>query len=77
MTSLRIGLSCLAIAGGLAMTTVSIPGGTSRAVAAEAMCPMMAIEYCVAEKDGHKHIAWTNTCLAKKQGIKIVKAGAC
>ncbi len=77
MKSLRISLSCLAILGGLAGTTISIPGGTSRAVAAEAMCPLMVIEYCVAEKNKTKHIAWTNPCLAKKQGITIIKAGAC
>ena len=76
MKLLRTSLSCLAIAVGLTASTVSIPGGR-RAVAAEEACPFWVIEYCVAEKDGTKHIAWTNACLAKKQGIKLIKMGAC
>jgi hypothetical protein len=75
MKALRIGVSCFAVLGGLTATTISIPGG-GRAQADE-MCPFMVTQYCVAEKDGNKHIAWTNTCLAKKQGIKIIKAGPC
>ena len=75
MKTLRIGLSCLAMLGGLAATTIAIPGG-GRA-AADEMCPFVLAMYCVAEKNGIKHTAWTNACLAKKQGIKILHPGAC
>jgi hypothetical protein len=75
MRALRTGALCFAVLGGLAASTIAIPRG-DRAMADE-MCPFMVIEYCVAEKAGNKHIAWTNVCLAKKQGIKILHPGAC
>ena len=39
--------------------------------------PVRSAQYRVAEKNGFKHTAWTNTCLAKVQGIKIIHKGAC
>jgi hypothetical protein len=46
-------------------------------IASAKACPYVLAQYCVAEKNGFKHTAWTNTCLAKVQGIKIIHKGAC
>ena len=76
MKVLRLTAAGLAILGGLAASTVAIPGGSGRANAA-GMCPFVGSLFCVVEKTGFKHPAWTNACLAKMQGLKILHPGAC
>jgi 3-dehydroquinate dehydratase len=54
------------------MTSVAI---ADRAQAAA--CPFVLMQSCVAEKDKFMHTAWTNSCLAKGQGLHILYKGAC
>jgi hypothetical protein len=74
MKILRTGASYLAIVTGIAATMTSI-SASNRAEAA--FCPQYVAEYCVVEKDGFRHTAWTNPCFAKKRGERILYKGAC
>lgn len=86
MKALHIAALCLATVGALSLSTMAMAKGhhhhhhhakAAAAAPAPAICPFVLAQYCVAEKNGFKHIAWTNSCLAVKQGITIIKPGAC
>jgi hypothetical protein len=62
---------------GLLVGIAAVATAMTSNVAAAAACPYVLAQYCVAEKNGFKHTAWTNKCLAKVQGIKIIHKGAC
>lgn len=67
-------LTCLAILAATAASLVWLaPGGRAQA----AFCPQYVAQYCVKEKDGFVHTAWTNPCFAKERGAKILYRGAC
>jgi hypothetical protein len=74
MTILRSS-ACLAILAGIAAAMISIPAG-NRAEAAM-ICPQFVAEYCVVEKDGFRHTAWTNPCFAMERGARVLHMGAC
>jgi hypothetical protein len=74
MNILRAGSLCLVIGSSLAATTMTF-ATADRAEAA--VCPFVMEQYCVKEKGGFKHPAWTNACLAKQQGLRIVNKGLC
>lgn len=44
---------------------------------AAAICPQYLAQYCVVEKDGFRHTAWTNPCFAKAEGLRVLHLGAC
>jgi hypothetical protein len=67
-------LTCVAI---LAATSASLVWLTASVPAQAAACPFVLAKYCVKEKDGYKHTAWTNSCLAKQAGLKILYKGEC
>ena len=71
-TTLRL-TSALGLLLGIAVVAISM---TSSIASAKA-CPFVLAQYCVAEINGFKHTAWTNTCLAKIQGLRIIHKGAC
>lgn len=71
----RAGLSALAILAGLVAAMTTVPAG-NRAEAAAA-CPFVLVLSCVVEKNGFRHDAWTNACLAKAAGLRYLHAGAC
>jgi hypothetical protein len=62
-----------AILVGIAATLISVPASQAAAKA----CPQWAKDYCVVDKTGFRHTAQTNPCLAKKDGLRILHAGAC
>jgi hypothetical protein len=53
-------------------STILVPTA-SRAEA----CPFVLTKMCVQEKGGYKHWAWTNKCLAKQEGLKVLPDKAC
>jgi len=67
--------SFLALAAGMAAIMTSIPAG-NRAAAAM-ICPQFLAEYCVVEKDGFRHTAWTNPCFAAERDARVLHMGAC
>jgi hypothetical protein len=67
-------VSSLALVIGLATVMTFVPTA-NRATAA--ICPQFLAQYCIVEKDGYKHIAWTNPCFAKERGVKVLRMGAC
>jgi hypothetical protein len=67
-------ISLLALSIGIAIATTLVPA-TNRAAAA--ICPQFLAKYCVIEKDGYKHIEWTNPCFARERGTKVLHMGAC
>lgn len=75
MKTVRNTAMYLAMLGVVAGTATVVPVG-NRAQAA-APCPFVLFEACVKEKDGFIHTAWTNACLAKERGAKILYKGAC
>ncbi len=62
---------------GLLVGIAAVAMAMTSTIASAKACPYVLAQYCVAEKNGFKHTAWTNTCLAKIQGIKIIHKGAC
>ncbi|HML07346.1 MAG TPA: hypothetical protein VK430_04360 [Xanthobacteraceae bacterium] len=66
--------SSLVLLAGIAGAIIAAPAA---AMAAEKMCPWALTLNCVAEKNGFQHPAWTNKCLAERQGIRILYPGAC
>jgi len=62
---------------GLLVGIAAVAMAMTSTIASAKACPYVLAQYCVAEKNGFKHTAWTNTCLAKLQGIKIIHKGAC
>jgi hypothetical protein len=62
---------------GLLVGVAAVATAMSSTIASAKDCPYVLAQYCVAEKNGFKHTAWTNKCLAKIQGIKIIHKGAC
>ncbi|MFY9692483.1 MAG: hypothetical protein WA776_21345 [Xanthobacteraceae bacterium] len=75
MIKLRNAAYAAAILGGLAATMTAMPVG-SRAEAAP-ICPQYLAQYCVVEKNGFRHAAWTNPCFAKQQGLRVLHLGMC
>jgi hypothetical protein len=43
---------------------------------ARTICPLFLIKYC-ALIHGHQSTIWTNPCLARQEGIRLLHAGAC
>ena len=43
---------------------------------ARAICPLYLIKYC-ALIHGHQSTIWTNPCLARQEGIRLLHPGAC
>ena len=71
-TTLRL-TSALGLRVGIAAVAMAMTANIASANA----CPNVLAQYCAVEKNGFKHTAWTNTCLAKVQDIKIIHKGAC
>ena len=62
----------------LLAATAAIMTSAPRAARADAaICPYVLMQYCVAEKDKSQHTAWTNTCLAEREGLRLLYKGAC
>jgi hypothetical protein len=71
----RMLLSSLALVAAVAGATSFTP--PSQSAKAQQACPFVLVLSCVVEKDGARHDAWTNSCLAKQAGLKYLHAGAC
>lgn len=41
------------------------------------VCPQFLAQYCVVEKNGFHHTAWTNPCFAKQEGLRVLHPGMC
>jgi hypothetical protein len=65
----------VALLAGIAAAATSVTAGY-RAVA-DMICPQFEAEYCVVEKDGFRHTAWTNPCFAAQRGARVLHMGAC
>jgi hypothetical protein len=53
---------------------MSVPA-TERAEAA--WCPELMQQYCVLSRDGVEYVAWTKTCFAREEGLRILHKGLC
>lgn len=73
MKLLRITLPKIAILAGLA-SIMSVPA-TDRAEAV--WCPEWMEQYCVLSRDGVEFVAWTKTCFARQEGLRILHRGLC
>ena len=68
----RTALVWLIAAGAPAATSVP-----AQLRAQAAICPQFLAHYCVVERDGFKHAAWTNPCFAKQRRQHIAHSGEC
>jgi hypothetical protein len=73
MKALKITLLNAAILTGIA-TITSVPAA-NRAEAA--WCPEWMQQYCVLSRDGVEFVAWTKTCFAREEGLRILHKGLC
>ena len=56
------------------VVAAAIPAG-KRAEAA--WCPELMKQYCVLSRDGVEYVAWTKTCFAKEEGLRILHRRLC
>jgi hypothetical protein len=45
--------------------------------AAAVFCPQFLAQYCAVDKDGSRRTAWTNPCVAKRDGLRVLHMGSC
>jgi hypothetical protein len=73
MKLLRITALNAAMLAGIA-AIMSVPAA-GRAEAA--WCPGWMEQYCVLSRDGVEFVAWTKTCFARDEGLRILHRGVC